>query len=968
MKRFYSLFLALALVLALLPAAAVPADAAIGGACGASLTWSYDSGSGRLTISGTGTMQNYTLNNPAPWAESGVNLKQVTISGGVTSIGNYAFYGLERLQTASIANSVTAIGTSAFASTGLTSLTLPAGLTKIEKLAFDGCSGLTAVTIPAGVSAIGEKAFFGCTGMTAFSVDAANTAYQSVGGVLYTKAGDRLVQYPCAKSGSFSVPGTVRVIAAGAFGHCRALSAVTIPSGVTTIGEDAFRSCTGLTALNLPGTLQQIGARAFQSCTGLTSVTIPASVTQIGAAPFASCSRLTAISVAPGSTAYIGSDGALLTKAGDLLLQYPTGKSGSFTVPAGVKTIGEDAFRSCRGLRSLTLPAGLTEIRSGAFYYCTGLSAVTLPSTLTKIGDSAFAYSGLTAIQLPNSVTAIGKAAFSRCSLLNSAVLSTGLREIPAQAFDWCRTLGAITVPAGVTAIGANAFASCTALGSLSLPATLTRIGAHAFEETAITAVSIPGSVTAIEDGAFLGCSRLTGVSIPAGVKTLGESAFCDCAALETLSLQNGLSLIGDYAFCGCEKLKAVSIPGTVQVVGKDAFSGCEALSALAIAEGVRRIYDRAFWNCQSLTAAVLPSTVRSVGGQIFGSCPKLNAITVAGKDTVISSQAFGWYYAKPGDVELTGNSSLVIYGFAGSTAQKLTETDTFLTFRTLPKPSIQTQPAAVQTAAGKTVSFTVKASGYAMTYQWQKSMDSGVTWSDCTYAGATTANFSFTATELLNGWFYRCLVTNPTGTTTSAAARLGVSSTARTQPIITQQPSSITAKAGTIATLQLSAVGGGLSYQWQKSKDGGVTWSNCSSTGCNRATFSFTAAEGLNGWKYRCVIKNSMGSVTSKTVQLTVTSTATSQPTISRQPSAQTAELGSTVTFSVKAVGGDLHYQWQKSTNGGSTWSNCSWTGNNLAEFSFRVSPGLNGLLYRCIVSNSKGSVTSSAAKLTVA
>lgn len=60
------------------------------GSCGDNLTWTLDE-SGLLTVSGTGTMDNYTFIDPAPWADSDV--RDVVIEEGVTSVGTYAFMG-----------------------------------------------------------------------------------------------------------------------------------------------------------------------------------------------------------------------------------------------------------------------------------------------------------------------------------------------------------------------------------------------------------------------------------------------------------------------------------------------------------------------------------------------------------------------------------------------------------------------------------------------------------------------------------------------------------------------------------------------------------------------------------------------------------------------------------------------------------------------------------------------------------
>ena len=120
---------------------------------------------------------------------------------------------------------------------GLTSLTLPSGLTEIGYHAFRGCSGLTSLTLPSGVTKIGFSAFEGCSGLT-----------------------------------SLTIPSGVTKIDFSAFGGCSGLTSIPLPSGVTEIGGNAFSGCSGLTSLTLPSGVTEIGGSAFKDCSGLTSI------------------------------------------------------------------------------------------------------------------------------------------------------------------------------------------------------------------------------------------------------------------------------------------------------------------------------------------------------------------------------------------------------------------------------------------------------------------------------------------------------------------------------------------------------------------------------------------------------------------------------------------------------------------------------------------------------------------------
>ena len=138
---------------------------------------------------------------------------------------------------------------------GLTSLTLPAGITSISDCAFEGCSGLTSLTLPAGITSIGISAFYGCSGLT-----------------------------------SLTLPDGITSINYGTFWSCSGLTSINIPASVTKIEYSAFRGCSGLTSLNLPAGITSISNCAFSGCSGLTSIYVYAEkVPGIGSYAFEEC-------------------------------------------------------------------------------------------------------------------------------------------------------------------------------------------------------------------------------------------------------------------------------------------------------------------------------------------------------------------------------------------------------------------------------------------------------------------------------------------------------------------------------------------------------------------------------------------------------------------------------------------------------------------------------------------------------
>lgn len=64
------------------------------GVCGDNVTWSFDDLTGMLAVIGTGDMYDYYLPENRPWESFNWNIKEVTISDGVTHLGRYSFEGL----------------------------------------------------------------------------------------------------------------------------------------------------------------------------------------------------------------------------------------------------------------------------------------------------------------------------------------------------------------------------------------------------------------------------------------------------------------------------------------------------------------------------------------------------------------------------------------------------------------------------------------------------------------------------------------------------------------------------------------------------------------------------------------------------------------------------------------------------------------------------------------------------------
>lgn len=176
MKKLISLVLAISILLSCVCVFPITTSAedATSGKCGDNLTWSYDTSTCTLTISGVGAMTDYgssTYKGPsvttAPWRLYYDTMKTLIIGNGVTSIGNYAFFCCENLTEVSIGNSVESIGEWAFYSCDrLTEVSMGNTVKSIGDGAFCECFYLASVTIGYSVTDIGMGAFYMCNTLT----------------------------------------------------------------------------------------------------------------------------------------------------------------------------------------------------------------------------------------------------------------------------------------------------------------------------------------------------------------------------------------------------------------------------------------------------------------------------------------------------------------------------------------------------------------------------------------------------------------------------------------------------------------------------------------------------------------------------------------------------------------------------------------------------------------------------------
>ena len=577
-------------------------------------------------------------------------LTSLTIPSGVTSIGWCAFDGCSGLTSLTIPSSVTSIGNYAFAGcSGLTRLIIPSGVTSIGIYAFDGCSGLTSLTIPSSVTEIGGGAFWGCSGLTSLTIPSS-----------VTEIGELAFQ-GCSGLTSLTIPSGVTSIGYQTFYGCSGLTSLTIPSSVTEIGESAFIGCSGLTSLTIPSGVTSIGNYAFAGCSGLTSLNLPSSVTWIGDEAFRGCSSLTSIYAYLEKIPKLGSNVFTGCNAKNCILYVPTGTLDDYLVSDFgyfeniVDGINKDGLLTTQVTIKLdeagTLPDRIGENQK---YLITNLKIV------GKINGTDLKFIREMAGRDFNGEKTDGK--LSILDLSEAKIVEGGSAyvlyygdnkytsndKLGDYAFRGCSGLTSLTIPSGVTSIGAWAFDGCSGLTSLTIPSSVTEIGELAFYGcSGLTSLTIPSGVTSIGYDAFYGCSGLTSLTIPSGVTSIDGGTFQDCSGLTSLTIPSGVTSIGKNAFNGCSGLTSLPLPSSVTGIGWYAFKGCSRLTSLTIPSSVTWIGLEAFSGCSGLTSIyVYTKKLPELGPDVFTGCNAQNCTVYVptGTSDAYKSSEFGYF------------------------------------------------------------------------------------------------------------------------------------------------------------------------------------------------------------------------------------------------------------------------------------------------------------------------------------
>ena len=674
------------------------------GKCGNDLNWSF--AEGVLTITGSGTMYNYNeeFRTCAPWTWLADEITEVNIQGG-TTIGQYAFCNLTKLEKVNLHNKIKNIYKYAFKNcTSLSNVYGLTGVTSIGDYVFYGCKALKSISIPNSVTSLGQYAF----------------AYSGVQSVTFGTGLSRISDSSFYGSDlrKVTIPSNITSIGDCAFGDCVMLSSVTIPDSVTVIENYAFSGCSLLTSVTVPSSVNVIGNEAFGDCESLTKVFFKGNAPTIGTDAFVN-DQLTAyyvygmngwssvITKQYGGTVTwvcqqkcgenltwdLDSNGVLTISGTGAMYNYSTSNHPSWyalkdeihtvRIMPGVTSIGSYAFYTCNLLDCIYFYGDAPSFTNRSFYdisadgyYPNGNSTwnniedvncggnINWSPSQGSCGENASWYIDyndvlhITGYGPMDDYTTVARIPwYDQRDEIVGIEIDPGITTIGKYAFYGCSNLESVEIGLSVVSIGSKAFSHCPNLETVELPVGVETIDTYAFENCgSLTEMIIPDSVMSIGAYAFCDCTGLGEIFIPDSVESLGMNAFSGCSSLTSAYIGAGITVINSNTFLNCSSLENVSLPDGLTSIGNSAFKGCSSLTSIDMPSSVTRIYPYAFSGCVLLDRVDFPVSLTTIDSFAFSGCYTISMITFRGNLSQIGYGAFdgcnslydGYYYGSP--------------------------------------------------------------------------------------------------------------------------------------------------------------------------------------------------------------------------------------------------------------------------------------------------------------------------------
>ena len=602
---------------------------------------------------------------------NGELVTELMIPEGVTSIGNYAFYGCSSLTSISIPESVASIGVSAF---------------------YD-CNRLHSVTVGSGVLSIGSNAF-STSEKVIWLTNTPPSGYSNAEGSINYVANDQYTSlnnvkvYPYLSS-MFEVDGVKYVPVSPSERTCHAIDCV-YGDAATAINVSETASFKGVamkvTAV-MPYTfygndhikevsvshLGDIGDYAFYDCDAIEIVDV-SNQGDIGKQAFLNCGGIKAVKVSNngniGEQSFYNCDAIEtvdVSNQGNIGYQTFYNCDAIETVNVSNQgSIGNQAFYDCNGIKSVDI-CNQGSIGSQAFYGCYGMETAIVANympTVPSVDDTPLTFADWTSTNHSSSSTSsetytftAGKGAtLSFCWSVSSEAYCDKLivtldgTTILEKSGSWSGTYSNTISKGSHTLVVKYAKDSSDSSGSDQANVTsitvskggaatlIAGVGSEAFSGcSSLKTVTLGDSIGSLGDKAFYQCTSLQEIVIPDSVKSVGSYCFSGCSAMKSAVTGNGLTNIKEYTFENCTSLADVTVGDGVTTISNYAFTGCSALTDVILGRSVATINDYAFQNCSSLTEITLPQAVTKVGDYVFSGCSKLADVVIADRTTALA-------------------------------------------------------------------------------------------------------------------------------------------------------------------------------------------------------------------------------------------------------------------------------------------------------------------------------------------
>ena len=618
------------------------------------------------------TIRNYAF-------EGCTGLKEINFKG-IKNIGRYIFKDCTSLEKIIIGEGCSSIGSYAFSGClSLKEVDMPSTLTSIGTYAFSGCSSLKNIEFPATITGIGENAFKNCTGIETltFTGDApttiATTAFTGDTFKAYFPAGNKTWTYDKRVNygGTITWESYGEGIIYDGIGTCGDnIEWVLVDDVLTISGQGAMNNYSHLSGSTSPwyasrttikkciieSGITSVGKAAFYSCYNMEEIIIPDTVKTLGTYCLRGYSKLESVKFSGSAPESIASDAF-----------YNTTTTAYF--PAGDKTWNLDVRQNYGG--TITWES----YGEGKVYYAEGTCGENLK---WEIVDKILRIYGEGVM---DSYSSSSIPWYQYREYIESVSVETGVLSISEDAFAFCSNLIEVSLPERITVIPNSVFQGCTSLKSVKIPSTVTQIDSSAFWKcTSLIEITIPGTVEQYGYNIFYGCTGLEKVIFAEGIQEIPYSILDGCTSLKEVVLPSTLKTIKSNAFKNCSSLSSITIPAQTIDINSSAFSGCTAVKEFVIEEGNTKykaidgmIYSL---NGKSLYAVpgasinvIIHEGTTLIDGNAFVGCAGLEYIMVLNPSCELGSNCIP-------DIE-----NLIVYGYAGSTAENYVKSSTNIKF-----------------------------------------------------------------------------------------------------------------------------------------------------------------------------------------------------------------------------------------------------------------------------------------------